>query len=117
MDFPQTMNKTRKEMSDLGLPGGWKKDHATVVEDRMIDQSRWSTIHELIFRLPGMPDDLAYQTTYSHGSTEYQDEAPWEDGDAVCTLVRQVERVIKVWIDAEPASAEAGTLTPEGPSQ
>ncbi len=99
--WPEKMTKTRQEMNDLDLP--WGGGEALVLQDNVTDQTRWSTIHELVFRLPDMPDGLAYRTTYSKGSTEIQDEAPWEHGSAECVLVRKVPKVIEAWT-AEPAS-------------
>lgn len=100
--WPLTLTKTRAEMLALGLPDDSQCDdedapRATVISDRTSEQRRWVTVHELIFRLPGMPEHLAYRTHYDVGSTEYQPDEPWEDGDAVCTLVQQAEKVVKVW--------------------
>lgn len=106
MNYPLTMKKTRKEMRDLGLPGGWKKDAATVVSDTISDQDRWTTMHDLVFRLPGMPDDLAYSTWYRTGSTEQQDEAPWEFEDAECVLVRATPVTRIEWQPVEAVPAE-----------
>lgn len=99
--WPEKMTKTRQEMTALGLPGGRKKDGATVVEDTISAQDRWTTTHDLIFRLPDMPDNLAYSTWYREGSTEQQDESPWEYEDAECVLVRKVPKVVEAWT-AEP---------------
>lgn len=46
------------------------------VEDEIIDQSRWSIIHRLVFTEVGTHN--FYEVTYSHGATEYQDETPFE---------------------------------------
>lgn len=113
--WPEKMTKTRKEMSALGLPGGGRKGGAVVVEDTITEQGRWTTSHDLIFRLPDMPDDLAYQTYYREGSTEQQDESPWEYDDAVCALVRKVPKVVEVWEDASavrPARIHVADLDP-----
>lgn len=96
MDYAQKMTKTREEMNDLDLP--WGGGDAVVVEDSIIDQRRWSTVHELVFRLPGMPEELAYRTTYSVGSTECQDESPWEYEAAECVLVRAVPVTRVEWL-------------------
>ena len=101
--WPEKMTKTRQEMTALGLPGGRKKDGAKVVEDTISAQDRWTTTHDLIFRLPDMPDDLAYSTWYREGSTEQQDEKPWEYQPAECVLVRKVPKVVETWT-AEPVS-------------
>lgn len=106
LPWPLTLTKTRAEMLALGLPDDSDADedapHATVISDRTTGQRRWVTVHELIFRLPGMPEHLAYRTHYDVGSTEYQPNEPWEAGDAVCTLVHATEKVVRTW---EPVPA------------
>jgi len=112
-NWPEKMTKTRKEMIALGLPGGGKKGGAVVVEDTITEQGRWTTSHDLIFRLLNMPDNLAYQTYYREGSTEQQDESAWEYDDAVCTLVRKVPKVVEVWESADkPARIHVADLDP-----
>lgn len=54
-------------------------DSDLVVQDIIIDHSRWSVIHRLTFKYEGK----LYQTTYSRGATEYQDESPWEYEDEI----------------------------------
>ena len=81
--------KFKKEIliDELDLP-------YSALEDNIIDTTRWSEIHEIVFKL----DDKFYQTSYSKGSTEMQDEGPWDDEDEVeCTEVHQVDKVVKVW--------------------
>ena len=109
--WPEKMTKTRQEMTALGLPGGRKKDGAKVVEDTISAQDRWTTTHDLIFRLPDMPDGLAYSTWYREGSTEQQDEAPWEHESAECVLVRKVPKVVETWT-AEPVPEAGPTPSP-----
>jgi hypothetical protein len=76
---------------ELGLP--WFKEHK--VEDKVIDNSRWSIDHELVFKY----NDKFYQTYYSVGATECQDEHPWEYDDEVnCTEVIQQETKVMAWI-------------------
>ena len=82
-----------KELEELGLP--YEGD---VIEDRIIDTSRWSIIHEIIFK---WKDGKFYKTTYSEGATEMQDERPWEYEDKVtCTEVELKEVTIKKWVNA-----------------
>jgi hypothetical protein len=72
-----------------------------VISDRVIGTRRWSIDHELIFRVPEQPKGQAWMTTYSVGATESQDESPWQYENRIeVTLVREVEKTIKVW---EPA--------------
>jgi hypothetical protein len=53
-------------MGELGLP-----DSAIV--DKLISNSRWSELHEIVFAY----NDKFYRTHYSQGLTEYQYESPW----------------------------------------
>lgn len=90
-----TREQLRKE---LGLPGGRNKGACVVVSDEIDDTTRWSVLHTLIFRLPDQPENEAWEVSYSVGATEQQDESPWEYEEQVtATLVRQVEKVVKVW--------------------
>ena len=63
-------------------------------ENKIVDNTRWSIVHEIVFEHEGK----FYQTCYSRGATEQQEEAPWEYEDEVeCVEVEQVEKVVKVW--------------------
>jgi hypothetical protein len=66
-----------------------------VVEDNVVENTRWSVIHEMVFELDGK----FYETSYSVGSTEYQDESPFEyEPDQIeCAEVHEVEKVMKAW--------------------
>lgn len=55
-----------KEMEDL--------PNFEVISDEIYDNSRWSILHQRIFKYQGK----FYSTCYSVGSTEYQDESPYE---------------------------------------
>jgi hypothetical protein len=83
--------KFKKEFltDELDLP--WK-----AIEDTIIDTRRWSIDHEIIFKY----EDKYYQTTYSIGATEGQEEAPFEyDPDEIeCLEVEQKEVVVKQWV-------------------
>lgn len=62
------------------------------VVDRIIDTTRWSIVHEIVFEDNGK----FYMTTYSEGATECQDERPWEYDDEVkCTEVELKEVKVK----------------------
>ena len=62
--------------------------------DNVVDNTRWSIIHEIIFEY----EDKFYRTSYSTGATESQDEGPWEYEDFIeCDEVHQVEKIVKVW--------------------
>ena len=69
-------------------------DDVRVVSDEIVDTSRWSIYHDLIFSF----ENKFYNTQYSVGATEYQDERPWEVLEYVdCTEVAPVERIITVY--------------------
>lgn len=66
----------------------------TANENHIESQSRWSTVHRIIFEYEGK----FWETYYSEGSTESQDERPWEYETQVdCVEVHQVEKTVKVW--------------------
>lgn len=78
----------------------WEENDETVImEDTIVDTSRWSEIHEVIFSYEGKH----YSSNYSKGLTEQQDESPYEcDGDEIeCTEVHQVETKVLVWEPVE----------------
>lgn len=78
---------------ELGLPYDCK-----LIEDDIIDTTRWSIVHEIVFEDKGK----FYMTTYSEGATEYQDERPWEYEDEIkCTEVELKEVKVKKWIPVE----------------
>ena len=63
----------------------------TVVRDVITGTSRWSTIHDLVFKYK----EKLYQVRYHVGSTEYQDEVPFEyDKTVECTEVEPYEKLI-----------------------
>lgn len=87
---------TRKELKDRGLP--YWCDDGKIISNTVIDQRRWVTEYELIWRFNDQPEGQAYQAYYSKGSTECQEERPWEYEETVkATVVHQVERVVEVW--------------------
>ena len=83
--------KTKFLREELDLP--WE-----ATEDKILDQDRWSTFHEIVFEYEGK----YYQTTYSVGSTECQDERPWEyEEELEATEVEQKEVLVKKWVPVE----------------
>jgi len=69
-----------------------EEDEIEIKEKKLIDTSRWSTIHSLVFSFRRK----FYQTRYSRGATEQQDESPFEyaDDQIECKEVFQVEKTI-----------------------
>jgi hypothetical protein len=82
----------------LGLPYDEDKKLVEILVQDICDQSRWSTHYRLIFKLDGE----CYETFYSEGSTEMQEEDPWEYEDEVeCTIVEPVEVKIIQYLPKE----------------
>lgn len=48
---------------------------STVYEKNITTTSRWSTFYDVVFRV----NNKFYKTSYSEGSTEMQDESPYQD--------------------------------------
>lgn len=74
--------------NELDLP-------SAATEEELIDSSRWSLFYRIVFEDNGK----FYETNYSVGATECQDERPWEYKDDVeCTEVEQRDVVVKKWV-------------------
>lgn len=70
----------------------------SALEDKIIENSRWSIYHEIIFEYEGK----FYQTYYSVGATECQYESPWEyDDEIICTEVKKKSVVVEQWVPIE----------------
>lgn len=79
-------------MKELDLP------YDNTIVDNIIDTTRWSIIHEIVFE----NNEKFYMTTYSEGATECQDERPWEYEDEVeCEEVELREVKVKKWMPVE----------------
>lgn len=66
------------------------------VEDKITGTGRWSVYHSMVFKAE---DGLHYETEYSEGATEQQDETPFEydDDEIECVQVEQAEKTVLVW--------------------
>ncbi|MEK4122065.1 hypothetical protein [Lysinibacillus sp. FSL K6-0102] len=74
--------------NELDLP-------SSAVLDEITDTSRWSIHHRIIFKHEGK----FYETYYSEGATEMQDERPWEYEDEVeCDEVELKEVKVLKWV-------------------
>lgn len=72
--------------------------YENAIVDSIIDTTRWSIIHEIVFADKGK----FYRTTYSEGATECQDERPWEYEDEIeCEEVELREVKVKKWMPVE----------------
>lgn len=86
-------------VDEYDLPSGGSAEHAVeVLEDTIVDTSRWSTEHLLTVRIK----DRFYQTRYRVGATECQEEYPWDDQESVefKEVVRR-EKMVQVWVPVE----------------
>lgn len=84
------MRKFKKEflMNDLGLP-------YDAIKDDIVDTSRWSIHHEIVFE----HDGKFYRTGYSEGATEMQCESPWEYEDEVDCVEVELKKVkVLKWV-------------------
>lgn len=63
-----------------------------VHEDKIIDTTRWSIFHSIVFEI----DNKYYQTTYHVGATECQYETPWEYLDEVDCIEVELRPVTKL---------------------
>jgi hypothetical protein len=69
-------------------------DVGEIVRDEIVGKRRWADMHELIFALDGK----LYRCSYDRGSTEQQDEGPWEHVETVeCTEVERYEKVVQAY--------------------
>lgn len=82
-----------------GLPHDIDKS-GEIIQDEIIETSRWSEIHSLIFKAPD--DGKFYEVSYSQGLTEYQDESPWEyETEVVATEVEPREVTVTKYLPVE----------------
>lgn len=77
------------------LSWGIAPEGFTLVEDVILDTTRWSIVSKLTFKF----GDKFYQTEYSKGATECQDESPfeYEDDEIECKEVFPVVKTITVY--------------------
>ena len=77
--------KFKKEDLVAMAYGDHEKTKFTIMSNPIVDTSRWSTIYDLVFKFEGN----FYQTSYSVGATEYQDESPfdYENDEIECRQV------------------------------
>lgn len=88
-------NKTREFDKSFLQETIFGNTDAEIVEDEIIDHSRWSVHHYLVFQFEGKH----YGLPYSRGATEMQDESPLEyEPDRIAVVeVEPVEIVKRDW--------------------
>ena len=70
-------------------------DGFDLVEDKLVDTTRWSEIHEVVIKRES--DGKFFMDSYSVGATEMQDESPWEYSDPNFVEVVPVEKTVIVY--------------------
>ncbi|MDP4225583.1 MAG: hypothetical protein Q8910_04295 [Bacteroidota bacterium] len=96
-DLVVTRSFPKQILIDNDLPHEGN-DEFEIVEDNMLYNTRWSLMHELIFK----HEDKFYRTTYEVGATEMQYMRPWKYvEDVVCTEVEPIEVIVKRWKPVE----------------
>ena len=89
------MKVNKEVLLKLGLP----YDYENVELDEVINNSRWSIHHRIIFKYT---DNKFYQAYYSVGATEMQDERPWGYENEVELIEVELKEVtIKKWVIKE----------------
>lgn len=71
------------------------------VEDEITDTGRWCIYHSVIFK--DVETGKHYESSYSVGSTECQDERPYEyaDDEVECIEVEQKEVKVIKWVEVK----------------
>ena len=62
----------------------------SIVKDDIIDNSRWSILHNIVIK----KDDKFYEDNYSVGATENQDESAWEYTEPNFVEVEPYEKTV-----------------------
>jgi hypothetical protein len=98
--MPNTETKTREKLTLTKedaqvLLWGRGPENYEVVSDTVIDNTRWSIVHDLIIKR--ISDGKFFRDGYSVGATESQDERPWDYSDPDFTEVFPVEKTITVY--------------------
>lgn len=66
-----------------------------LVSENIVSQSRWSTRYKVVIQR--LSDGKFFSDKFSRGSTEYQDESPWEYDKPNFTEVFSVEKTVIVY--------------------
>lgn len=94
-----TSNKFKTaELLEMGMPFMPPKG-GRIISDEISGTRRWSTDHHLIVQFADqMGTDDAWLFWYSVGSTEQQDERPWEyEDETTAQLVHRTTKTVEVW--------------------
>lgn len=88
----------RQDMQDVAQD---ESDIMIKIKDTIVDNSRWSIQHEMIFK--DNATGKHYISFFNRGATEYQDERPYEYDDKMikCVEVEEKEVLVKQWLDVQ----------------
>jgi len=76
------------------VAGGYHEDYEQISKE-MYDQRRWVTCFEVIVKRKS--DGKFFRSQYCQGSTESQDQSPYEYDEKVFTEVFPVEKTVIVY--------------------
>lgn len=88
--------KFKAEFLKRGLWEDISEDESfEIISDEISDTTRWSELHDLVF----MHNGKLYETDYSCGLTEMQDESPFEyaDDEIECPEVEAYEKTVTAY--------------------
>jgi hypothetical protein len=105
------MNFPRELLIDIAYAGSKDKfeyngEPIIIIEGpKLVDHSRWNIIYEVVFKY----FDKYYQTHFSRGATEMQDEEPYEhdDDEVFCPEVIPTQVVHTVYTKVETTKVKA----------
>ena len=99
------MELSKKEGRDIvwGDSDDWSEVGGT---NHIIDTSRWSELSEAVFL--HKPSDVHYLMSWSQGSTEQQDEQPFEYSDPNPREVKLETVTVEKWIEVKEKSTAGG---------
>lgn len=100
MELNQSSNFAMKEILKLTPEQGREivyedTDDFKTIQYSVINVSRWSLINEIIVQR--LSDDKFFKSSFSVGTTELQDERPYEYSEAIFEEVLPVEKTIIVY--------------------
>lgn len=86
---------SREFMDDEVVDNRWNKDTTVkVIQEKIVDTSRWTNIYEIIFEYEGK----FYQVLRVEPATECQECDSWQYVDEVeCMEVHPVEKMVTVY--------------------
>ncbi len=79
--------------SDVLIDSDGNEHPVKTISNKIYEKSRWSDHHEWIFQV----GDRYFRTYYSSGSTESQDESPWEYDEPEVTEMEKYEKTVAAY--------------------